>query len=757
MNAMKRMACAGLATMLAITTLAGCKGNDAAESGGEPNQEMTSSVEGEAAKGRYVETEIELPEPLKEASHLDSFKGKDGRLELVAYRYKDEGQNTEYFHYYYDGSAWGEVEQNYAQWAAESGIDIVKMTYGMDGLYYVGGRDDDYVFHLYQLQENGASVELLADVFKPQNGRTYGLSPDAIGINSKGEILISSQSEAVIYQADGTRLHTFPQDFSGSVDSRTMYVSEADYMTIVNNEIVRYSLENGQIAKTIPCSLLNSQGSETSGVLFLDDENGVYLAGETGVSHIHDGGTIWETLIDGSITALGMRSIYLNGFFAGNQDDFYGVFTSELGKDMLLYHYVYDPDVASEPPTILSIYALEDNSTIRQAASVLQKQNPDIRIDFRTADGVGDQTIESDIIRSLNTELLNGKGADILVLDGLPYEAYKEKGVLVDMNELFAEIHQKTPLLDSVVSRFTEEGGAVYRMPARIRVPVLYGDQAACQRLLSSMEDIMAYQGEKPLLTSSDYETLLRIVAHIYDQDLFGDNMEGLNQENLITYLNAVRIMGEKSGLTSVSGEEPPQNSVKAAGVATFKLSGMNLDELSFDEGLSACSIAELNSLSSSLLPCAILNKHPGMEFQTIHDMYIPSTMVGINAASGKKEAAAEFIQVLYSMEIQQVEFMDGFPVHKEALASWIDMDKDGYSVCIGNSDGSYTLGGEWPDKPQREMIIGLVYSLTKGVIVDETIMRMIIDGSKEYLEGRVTVEQASQAISQKVRLHLAE
>ena len=34
--------------------------------------------------------------------------------------------------------------------------------------------------------------------------------------------------------------------------------------------------------------------------------------------------------------------------------------------------------------------------------------------------------VTEDVIRALNTELLNGKGADVLILDGLPMETYKK-------------------------------------------------------------------------------------------------------------------------------------------------------------------------------------------------------------------------------------------------------------------------------------------------------------------------------------------
>lgn len=48
-------------------------------------------------------------------------------------------------------------------------------------------------------------------------------------------------------------------------------------------------------------------------------------------------------------------------------------------------------------------------------------------IDGQTSAG---STTVSDTIRALNTELLGGNGADLLVLDGLPAESYIKRGFL---------------------------------------------------------------------------------------------------------------------------------------------------------------------------------------------------------------------------------------------------------------------------------------------------------------------------------------
>ena len=53
-----------------------------------------------------------------------------------------------------------------------------------------------------------------------------------------------------------------------------------------------------------------------------------------------------------------------------------------------------------------------------------------------------------DDIRTLNTELLGGNGADVLLLDGLSAESYIEKGILADLTDLADELTAQETYLE---------------------------------------------------------------------------------------------------------------------------------------------------------------------------------------------------------------------------------------------------------------------------------------------------------------------
>ncbi len=46
-----------------------------------------------------------------------------------------------------------------------------------------------------------------------------------------------------------------------------------------------------------------------------------------------------------------------------------------------------------------------------------------------------DSVTVSDALRTLNTDIMAGKGPDVLILDGMPVENYIQKGLLEDITD----------------------------------------------------------------------------------------------------------------------------------------------------------------------------------------------------------------------------------------------------------------------------------------------------------------------------------
>lgn len=715
-----------------------------------------------AARGRYVETELDVPEELSNAGLSNFCIGENGRMDFLTSVYRANGNSVEY-HYQYDGAEWVKQDTAWIQeYLEQKSLDLWHIVCGQDGRYYLVVRDLEQQYHLYRSTAQRTWEEMLENVFTSLNQKaaeTGMVVPWEIAVNQQGDILLMDRATAHLYRQDGTFVCSMEED---AVNSRTrlstrIFNSE-EYITFLNDEIVRYDLTNGEITETIPCEG-QAVGEEGNGIIAADENGGIYLAGRSGLSYIEKGAALWEQMIDGNLTTLGMQNLYLAGWVPGNDNDFYGVFQGEFGQDIKVFHYTYDAEIAAVPPITLTVYSLYDVASVHQAASLMQKMNPDVRVEYRVAAKEGEESVQEDIIRSLNMELLNGKGADVLLLDGLPADTYQEKGILMDMSGIFEEMQEESPLLPFVVKAVTEADGSIYRMPVRLSFPAVMGEPEAL-KALESLDGMAGYQGNLPMLPTNNYENIMRLVANIRYEELWGGGKELPEEAVLIRYLKTVKAIGDRNGaktefskaeLSALEGIKDYGNQTTARGLAE--------QPVGYDGEIAAATIMEFNSVYSSTLPWTVAEKRPGKGPQALDGIYFPLSVVAINQATGQREAAEEFVRLLYSDEIQGIEFFqskqDGFPVQVRALESWKGLER---SVTIGTgwSDG-YSLMGDWPKQEQREQLVKMVTSLTTPVTVDQTMMQMIVDGAKGYLDGKETVQDAAANIYRKISLYHAE
>lgn len=770
----KRAISVGMALCLTVTILSGCSGGgsggDKAEdssygdktgqetSGGQTKKPEGNAAEGEnPAMGRYVEKEMAIPEGTEEDSLVSFFRGPDQTMELYTARMGSKGDREDARRFLWKGEQWQEDEGWWERVKPkDSPAGIRQVFCGLDGKYYfsVITSGEDYVFRLYQIGEDGSGragscTELIPEVFAPEQGQTYGLIPPKVEVGTEGNILVHGFGEAVLYRPDGTRMFAMEKAWSGMAECSTGYLTEEEFVTWTDGGVTRYRIADGKEIETIPSAGASGGYPEEDLVLFSDGEGGIYSADENGLAHIHAGGSLWEQILDGGFCSLGMQNVYLKEFLIGDDGDYYGAYSKNGDRGFLLFHYVYDAQMSSVPPTRLTVYGLEDNSTVRQAAALFRQAHPEVWIEVLNGEDAKGNVSE-DTIRALNTELLGGKGADVLILDGLPVESYQEKGILLDIRDVFARLQKEDPMMEQVLRNFTEGDGAVYQMPARIAIPMVLGEKPAVEAL-QSLDAMAAYQGETPLLAVASYENLLREVANLQYRELF-DNQKELTEDVLTRYLETVKGIGEKNGARILFTEEEMEQLEVSNYVTTTGILG---SETRYDQSLSGCGVTEMKGMESAMIPLAVKSKHPEAEMDVINQLYFPRVTAGVNQASRQPELAKEFVYELFSLEVQQEEFFDGFPVNLAAQKAICDRDKGNYSIGLGSGD--YHIGAEWPNRQEREEINGLLEKVFVPVRIDETVMDMIVRGSQSYLEGKETVGQAVAAIRSRIALYQAE
>ncbi|MCI8660147.1 MAG: hypothetical protein HFG54_07870 [Lachnospiraceae bacterium] len=715
-----------------------------------PNQDFGDVPE---AVGRYIETAVELPEIGANDRFVSFFKGKDNEMELYIASGDDLGRPAGARRFVWENNGWRQDEGWWDQVKpGDISVEIRRVFYGLDGKYYFSAMGtEEYIYHLYQINEEGESEELLKELFLPGAGKNYGMIPPKAEVSRDGKILIYGMDEATLYEPDGKRLFSMEKSWGGTSENSIGYMTEEEFVTMTEEGVIRYRLSDGQPIQVISFDGGNRLLSEEHCILFGDGDGGIYVAGEKGLAHVGAEGSLWELLMDGSLNAMGMQNIYCQEFLQGNEKDYYGVYVSDGGVGIEMYHYTYDPDMAASPPVTLTVYGLKDNSTVRQAAALFQKSHSDVRVEVLSS--VEERgTPSEEMIRALNTELLNGKGADVLILDGLPWKSYEEKGILADMRQIFTDIQKEEPMMEQVVSDFTREDGGIYQMPARIGIPVVIGNELARQAF-DNIETMAGYKGEKPLMAADTYENLLCLMANLQYQQLFDSREGDITEDLLVRYLETAKGIGEENGSRTMFTEEEMERLWVSNNKMPYGIRGTSIN---YDYGSCACGVENMLGLYDLIIPKAVLKKHPEASMESIHRIYFPRILIGVNQGSSKPELAREFVRCLFSVEVQKEEFFDGFPVNLRAQEeNCISTGKN--DISIGSGIGDYHISGEWPNTQERRELYEIIRSVSVPVMMDETIMNMIVDGARDYFDGKVSAREAAAFICRKITLYRAE
>ena len=270
------------------------------------------------------------------------------------------------------------------------------------------------------------------------------------------------------------------------------------------------------------------------GSLFLCDATGIYRHTATG--------TLWERVVDGSVTSIGLPSFFCGGLIVSNDgaDEIY-----VIGNGMLL-KYTFDKNATSTASEKLTIFSLYENDTVQQAVVAFNRAQSDVMVDYTVAMKQNTGGTEQDYIKALNTELLAGKGPDIIILDGLPIESYIEKGVLTDIS---AVVDGAEAVLPNIRAASASGDGKLYAMPTRMELPLAYANEANSGAFdtLSALADGCEQGGETPLLSSAafSYQTLAEVLLAYY-----GGSLANGSKQDITAFLTDAGRIAKAIGTT---------------------------------------------------------------------------------------------------------------------------------------------------------------------------------------------------------------
>ena len=230
-----------------------------------------------------------------------------------------------------------------------------------------------------------------------------------------------------------------------------------------------------------------------------DSDGNYYYASQKGIYRLAKGGDLAELVVDGAGTVLSAGEASLMGLARCADGGFLAVSlesSSDPEGDTAYSGHVYrlfwdETAPARGSGEALVVWSLENSDTVRAAINEYEAQYPERTVDYQIALESGGAA--TDAITALNTALLAGSGPDVIILDGLDWRAYQERGLLEDLSPWV----DTEALAGNIAAPFVGEDGSVYALPARFAVPVLVGTESDLAAA-SSLESLAGWLLERP-------------------------------------------------------------------------------------------------------------------------------------------------------------------------------------------------------------------------------------------------------------------
>lgn len=738
-----RLLASFLLAALALSSLSGCTKSDNSTSDGG-NETKTGST---SAKGRYIEEDMELP--LKDGEQaLSLTQTKDGSPVLFALF-----NDTQIKRYEYNGKQWNETVLDwFDQINADKTVGPMEVQETADGVQYVRGMDEEAQTHIVRGDESGHGEDLQIPYLTQQGELGYPIITGLI-VDHSGNYWLQNpyEQKAVVISGDTQEvLEEINTIMSFSMMQRLMYQG--------NGAIALHTEEN---VYTVYNEKQEQQGSfsvkEKEQTWMCSDEEHWYLISAEGITRLTVGNDIQEVIMDGSMGAMGSMVNSPAGAIHGNEDDFYILYYQEKAGTNSLKHYVYDPDASAVPEQTLRVFGLTDSDTVREAAIGFQKNHPDVKVEFTTS-GKQAGEVTSDDIRTLNTELLSGNGADVLLMDGLPINAYIEKGILTDLSETVEELMKTDSYLEPLLKNTAQKDGKIYGLPIKFGVPLIYGNEDT-KKALESLDSLKAFLEKDPeasVFGIADRGYIRDFLFQMYQEEIFGEDGK-VDQEKLAELLElAEEIMGN----AKASLFEEDMDSINESGYIRDPFSNFGSESLiNHPEGAATVSIS---SIPEMIIPYTVM-REKSLTPDTIRGLYLPKGIVGINQNTSLAKTAGEFVEYLFSREVQSVQLDDGLPVLKAALENKkreVDSEyADSYYMMDSwNFEGEeIELEAGYPMMEEVEELLRLCDTLTTPAEQERIMWNIYQEEADQCLGGSIDAKTAAENIARKMDTYLAE
>lgn len=351
------------------------------------------------------------------------------------------------------------------------------------------------------------------------------------------------------------------------------------------------------------------------------------------------------------------------------------------------------------------------------------------------------------------TEIMAGKGPDVLSLDNIDLNAYTKKGILLDLRDGVGGMMDSGEVMPNIVGAYGSQSG-LFAVPTRLGLPCLVSTPENIRRA-GTLESIAQFAREHPekRILHEPRPEMLMATFYLSCAPAWFQTPGKFDEPLFIRFLEDIKSLSRDE-----EGGEPNDPTADATSLMEM---AAGRTEYHFTVSWGFSSIRELYAAAARRVGDSFAPRDfseciaplPGQSAGM--DAFSPMCIIGVNVQSENKEDALAFIRTALSRDVQRTDLGDGYPVNTQALRDSFDQRVNGWHTIIGDEIGIPGFELEMPSSPieAQEAVVDPLMALKTPVQADyamQEILRGYGNGGGSGVRSRRTHTSISGGINRK-------
>ena len=654
--------------------------------------------------------------------------------------------------------------------------------------------DEKLVFNIYD------SSDRLTDTVSvsPESGRVYSYTTDG-----QGRIVVLSYNE----QDQSSRIERLNDDGSLSLIMKIrdieiipeclIEIDEKDRLYLRNENILHIYYDNGREIESGEQREIRSMTLAPGGRLYyilweepnlinyIDAETLEQGSIETSCENITVSSSGDSLLVMDARGIKEYKDAAFSGYITSSEDypELIGLFNADFvkaGRNIYLTAwdfnssilYLYRLQITDQkrlpderPPLNIQVPEYLYQS-MAFAARTYNKGSKDVRIEVSQYEDY-DDSYEA-YHRKLATEILAGKGPDIIFMSYLPWDDFIDNGVLADLNEFIDRdpSFNKTNYLPALTA--IERNSGLYGLALNI-----YNDDI----LFSVKSSVMEKYGFSGSYNDISWEKIIEIAVAERRTDSNGMEIYPFGIPNFEGYqmYYISRILSKNNSFL-----EPETGVFREDAFRTFlstierlvngdlvkpELSGITAQYRSMEDGSTVFFLKDLGDFWVDMVEKkhlfnneAVMTIHPNLG---VEDLAFRTTLLGISSGSDHKEAAWDFLSTILTEEYQDRMFSYAVPVNRALLEkrAIFSMKNPEEMSCSFSDDTGYVdyIGAADYSEQDLKAYLRNIERYKKASAGASPLDDVILEQLEHFLDGDMSLDETIAIVKDRVYTYINE